>query len=325
MDLLSQLRKMSIIVEDADDMESVRKLGPRDVSASSSFLLAAAQSPKYKKQLTDAVDYCYVDNCSDHGEMQPCLDKLTVNIGTQILGRIAGRVSVEVNPALSFDSDAIVVAARRLIALFESEKTSRLRILIRIPATWEGIRAARQLEETGIHCSLILLFNFAQAVACAEAGVTLVSPAVGPMLDWHTQQGLKTSPGEDPGVASLRTMYHYYKKFGYRTEVMGSGFRSIDQIVRLAGVDLLAVPRKFVTELRDTEGLVERQLDPAASADFVPDKLSLNEKTFRWMMNQDPIGTEKLAEGIRGLHADRKNLLSYIHRHTCPNADNSLS
>jgi transaldolase len=241
------------------------------------------------------------------------IDRLFVLFGCEILKVVPGRVSTEVAARLSFDTDATLEKARKLIGLYDKAGISRDRVLIKIASSWEGIRAAQVLEQQGIHCNLTLLFSFAQAVACAEAGVTLISPFVGRIYDWHKKerQGAPIAPDEDPGVASVTRIYNYYKKFGYTTQVMGASFRNIDQIIRLAGSDLLTISPELLEQLEQTSGMLERRLDPGKAENAPETRLHLDEETFRWMHNEDAMATEKLAEGIRKFHLDSSRLQEF--------------
>jgi transaldolase len=240
------------------------------------------------------------------------IDQMFVLFGSEILKVVPGRVSTEVAASLSFDTPSTLAKARKLISLYEKKGVGRERILIKIASTWEGIQAANELEQEGIHCNLTLLFSFAQAVACAEAGVTLISPFVGRIYDWYKKEGggKEIPPDQDPGVASVTRIYNYYKKYGYKTQVMGASFRNVNQIVRLAGCDLLTISPDLLDQLEKTQGVVERKLDPAAKTS--KDKqLHLTEKAFRWMHNEDAMATEKLAEGIRKFNSDAQKLEEY--------------
>ena len=238
------------------------------------------------------------------------IDRLFVLFGSEILKVVPGRVSTEVAARLSFDTEATIAKARKLISLYKEKGVSPERILIKIASTWEGIRAAELLEKEGIHCNLTLLFSFAQAVACAEAKVTLISPFVGRIYDWYKKErgGAEIPPDQDPGVASVTRIYNYYKKFDYKTQIMGASFRNIHQIVNLAGSDLLTISPDLLEQLEQTEGVVERKLDPAKAKASKEDRLHLDEKTFRWMHNEDAMATEKLAEGIRKFNSDASHL-----------------
>ena len=241
------------------------------------------------------------------------MDKLFVTFGCHILKVVPGRVSTEVDAGLSFDTEATLAKARRLIDLYRQSGVGRERVLIKIASTWEGIRAAEQLEREGIHCNLTLLFSFAQAVACAEAGVTLISPFVGRIYDWYRKErGGKDIPAdEDPGVTSVTRIYNYFKKFDYKTQVMGASFRKVDQIVRLAGCDLLTISPDLLAQMEKTEGSVPRRLSVERAKASDAQKIHLDEKTFRWMHNEDAMATEKLAEGIRKFYADARKLEQY--------------
>jgi transaldolase len=241
------------------------------------------------------------------------IDRLFVLFGCEILKVVPGRVSTEVAASLSFDTTGTVAKAEKLISLYEEKDVSRKRILIKVASTWEGIQAAKLLESQGIHCNLTLLFSFAQAVACAEAGVTLISPFVGRIYDWYKKEcgGAEIPADEDPGVASVTRIYNYYKKFGYKTQVMGASFRNVNQIVRLSGCDLLTISPDLLDQLEMTEGTVDRHLDPRKVRESNEQRLQLDEKTFRWMHNEDAMATEKLAEGIRKFNSDSHHLKEF--------------
>ena len=314
MNLLDQLRKMTVVVADTGDFESIAQYQPRDATTNPSLLFKAAQMPEYRA-LLDEVLATGQSEAGDHGsQVDAVIDRLFVAFGKEILKIVPGRVSTEVDARLSFDTEATINKARRLMALYEAEGIDRQRVLIKIASTWEGIRAAERLEKEGIHCNMTLLFSFAQAVGCAEAGVTLVSPFVGRIHDWYCKdRGVKSiPPTEDPGVHSVTQIYHYFKKFDYRTEVMGASFRNIGEIIELAGCDLLTISPDLLGELQDAEGTVERKLsvEKAKSQDLR--RLHLDEKTFRWMHNEDAMATEKLADGIRRFSADLNKLKEHI-------------
>jgi transaldolase len=243
------------------------------------------------------------------------MDRLFINFGGEILKIVPGRVSTEVDAGLSFDTQGTVAKARKLIGMYKDAGIERDRVLIKIASTWEGIRAAEQLEREGIHCNLTLLFSFAQAVACAEAGVTLISPFVGRIYDWYRKErGVKDiSADEDPGVESVKRIYDYFKKFDYKTQVMGASFRKVDQIVRLAGCDLLTISPDLLEQMEKTEGTVPRGLSVEKAKASDAQKTHLDETTFRWMHNEDAMATEKLAEGIRKFYADARKLEQYAH------------
>jgi transaldolase len=240
------------------------------------------------------------------------MDKLFVGFGCHILKVVPGRVSTEVDAGLSFDTEGTLAKARRLIEPYRQSGIGRERVLIKIASTWEGIQAAEQLEKEGIHCNLTLLFSFAQAVACAEAGVTLISPFVGRIYDWYRKErGRDIAADEDPGVTSVARIYNYFKKFDYKTQVMGASFRKVDQIVRLAGCDLLTISPDLLQQLERTEGAVSRRLSVEGAKASKEQEIHLNEKTFRWKHNEDAMATEKLAEGIRKFYADARKLEQY--------------
>jgi transaldolase len=243
------------------------------------------------------------------------MDGLFVSFGREILKVIPGRVSTEVDASLSFDTEGTLKKARHLIELYEKDKIGRERILIKVASTWEGIRAAEQLEKEGIHCNLTLLFSFAQAVACAEAGVTLISPFVGRIYDYYKKEnGGKDIPiDQDPGVGSVTRIYNYYKKYGYKTQVMGASFRKVEQITHLAGCDLLTISPDLLEKMQQTEGEVKAALTPEGAKASKDEKIHLDEKSFRWLHNEDAMGTDKLAEGIRKFNADARKLEQYAH------------
>ena len=290
---LDSLRRHSLVVADTGDIEAVARWKPQDATTNPSLLLTAAQDSRYRALLSQD------------------MDQLFVNFGREILQHVAGRVSTEVDARLSFDEQHSVEKARRLISLYEKQGTGRERVLIKLASTWEGIRAAAQLEREGIHCNMTLLFSFAQAVACADAGVTLISPFVGRIYDWHRQQRKveDIEIAEDPGVASVARIYAYYKKHGYATQVMGASFRKTGQIAALAGCDLLTIAPDLLQKLAETEGDVPRRLSPGMPSG---EKIALDEKAFRWMHNEDAMATEKLAEGIRKFDADARKLEKLI-------------
>lgn len=319
MSILSQLREITTVVADTGDIDSIKIHRPQDATTNPSLLFAAAQMPEYQHLVKDAIDNSSIDVCDPQQNMRPCLEKLAVNFGKEILAVIPGRVSVEVDATFSFDEIATIETARRIISLFEQEQIDRSRILIKIAATWEGIQAAKRLTREGIHCNLTLLFSFAQAVACAEAKVQLVSPFVGRIMDWHkADRGVDTIPPEtDPGVLSVTAIYNYFKRFGYKTQVMGASFRNSGEILQLAGCDLLTISPKFLQELDEKEGELTRMLEPSLSQTMELEQLNLDEQAFRWLHNEDAMATEKLAEGIRMFSADLERLSHYIRKNHC--------
>jgi transaldolase len=249
------------------------------------------------------------------------MDRLLVSFGCEILKIVPGRVSTEVDAGLSFDTEGTLAKARRLIGLYQDAGIGRERVLIKVASTWEGIRAAERLEREGIHCNLTLLFSFAQAVACAEAGVTLISPFVGRIYDWHKKErGSEIPADEDPGVTSVTRIYNYFKKFGYKTQIMGASFRRVEQIVRLAGCDLLTISPDLLGKLESSEGEVTRRLSPESARNSAAEKIHLDEKSFRWMHNEDAMAVEKLSEGIRKYYADARKLEKHIRETRLPRA-----
>ena len=310
---LEQLKKYTKIVADTGDIEAIRKSNPLDATTNPSLLLKSAQIPQYQYLLKDAFKYSQSKTSSNSLEL--CLDKLTVNFGLEILKFISGRVSTEIDPSLSFDTEKTINKARQIIKLYEEENINRKRILIKIASTWEGIQAAKELEKEGISCNLTLLFSFAQAIACAEAGVTLISPFVGRILDWYKEKTGKNFQGaEDPGVISVRKIYNYYKQHSYKTEVMGASFRNIGEIIELAGCDLLTISPQLLQELEEKENFsLERKLDPK-NLTIQQEKMNLDEKTFRWQHNQNAMATEKLAEGIRNFNKDSLQLKDFLQK-----------
>jgi transaldolase len=314
MNLLDQLRKMTVVVADTGEFESIAQYQPRDATTNPSLIYKAAQMPHYKSLLDEALSSAQSQASGAASQVEAVVDRLFVAFGKEILQIIPGRVSTEVDARLSFDTEASIRKAHRLISLYESEGIDRQRILIKVASTWEGIRAAERLEKEGIHCNLTLLFSFPQAVACAEAGVTLISPFVGRIHDWYVKErGVKDIPAtEDPGVHSVDQIYHYFKKFDYRTEVMGASFRNIGEITELAGCDLLTISPELLGELQKQEGTLTRKLSAETARAQKLEKIHLDEKTFRWMLNEDAMATEKLADGIRRFNADLTKLKEYI-------------
>ncbi len=319
MNMLEQLRAMTVVVADTGDFESMRAYLPRDATTNPSLISSAAQLPQYRGLVDEALREAKQSGETAAEIERECLEKLFVKFAREILAIIPGRVSVEVDASLSFDTQATIQKARRFIALFEKQGTGRERILIKIASTWEGIQAARQLEKEGIHCNLTLLFGFVQAVACAEAGVTLISPFVGRIHDWYkAQRGVDHIPAaEDPGVASVKRIYAYYKQYGYATEIMGASFRNTGEIVELAGCDLLTISPALLQELASSEGELERKLDSGQTGTCLDEKMTVDEKAFRWMLNEDAMATEKLAEGIRKFNADLMKLWKYVSTQKC--------
>ncbi len=313
MTLLESLKKYTTVVADTGDIEAIARHRPQDATTNPSLLYNAAKMPAYEHLVEEADDLASERGGSRDQMAEEFIDQLFVLFGCEILKVVPGRVSTEVAARLSFDTEGTMAKARKLISLYDKKGVSRARILIKIASTWEGIRAAELLEKEGIHCNLTLLFSFAQAVACADAGVTLISPFVGRIYDWYKKEGggKEIPSDQDPGVASVTHIYNYFKKYGYKTQVMGASFRNLNQIVRLAGSDLLTISPDLLQKLEQTEGTLDRKLDPVASSATQEERLHLNEKTFRWMHNEDAMATEKLAEGIRKFNSDARKLEEY--------------
>jgi transaldolase len=309
MSLLDSLRRYTIIVADTGDIEAIAEYRPQDATTNPSLLLKAAQQERYRPLVEAALKAA--DRVGGDGAVrtEAFMDNLTVVFGSEILKIVPGRVSTEVDARLSFDTEGSLQKARHLIDLYEKNGVNRERILIKLASTWEGIRAAEQLERDGIHCNLTLLFSFAQAVACAEARVTLISPFVGRIYDWYKKQrGSEIPPDEDPGVASVTRIYNYVKKFDYKTQVMGASFRRMEQIVGLAGCDLLTISPELLEELQNTPGELTPRLMPEGARASAEQKIHLDEKTFRWLLNEDAMAVEKLSEGIRRFYEDARKL-----------------
>jgi transaldolase len=306
MNQLAALQRHSVIVADTGDLDAIARLKPQDATTNPSLILQAAKDARFRP-LVDAA-------LADGGDIDVVLDRLFVAFGCEILKLIPGRVSTEVPARLSFDTDATLARAQSLIEQYETAGIARERVLIKVAATWEGIRAAERLEKAGIHCNLTLLFGFGQAVACAEAGVTLISPFVGRIYDWHkTARGVPDiAPEEDPGVASVTRIYHYYKKYDYTTQVMGASFRKTEQIVRLAGCDLLTISPDLLDKLAATEGDVPARLTVEAARAADAPRIPLDEAGFRWMLNDDAMATDRLADGIRRFDADARKLAEFV-------------
>lgn len=314
MNLLEQLKTYTKVVADTGDFASMITYKPIDATTNPSLIYAASQDAKYGALIKDSIRYAKETSADKAMQLSKAMDKLAVNFGLEILKIIPGRVSTEVDARLSFDTDATIRKAREIIALYEDSGINRERVLIKIASTWEGIRAAETLEKEGIRCNLTLLFSFAQAVACAEADVRLISPFVGRILDWYKKdRGVDSiPPAEDPGVLSVTTIYNYYKKFGYHTQVMGASFRNIGEITELTGCDLLTISPALLSELEKTKGELQPKLSVENAHRQSIEKIHLDEKTFRWMMNEDAMATEKLAEGIRNFTKDLLKLEKQI-------------
>ncbi|KAG7347933.1 transaldolase [Nitzschia inconspicua] len=301
---LDQLKEYTIVVADTGDVEAIARVKPQDATTNPSLITKAAGMKQYAKLIDDAVEYA-------KGDLALAMDKVSVNFGTEITKIVPGYVSTEVDARLSFDTEATIEKARKLIELYKEVGIDKSRILIKIAATWEGIRAAEVLEKEGITCNLTLIFNKAQAVACAEAGATLISPFVGRIMDYYKAEEQKKNPDfkgfkgpEDPGVKSVTEIYNYFKKHGHNTIVMGASFRNTDQIVHLTGCDRLTISPDLLDELSKSKEEISVTLDAAKAADLDIPKMDVSEKAFRWALNEDPMATEKLAAGIRGFAAD---------------------
>lgn len=306
--LLEQLKSMTAIVADTGDIEAIRHHHPEDATTNPSLLLKAASSSEYAPLIADAIGWAKSQSALHEQQVHDAMDKLAVDVGVEVLKSIPGRISTEVDARLSFDTQATLAKARKLIRLYNEAGVSNERVLIKIASTWEGIRAGEILEHEGIHCNLTLMFGFAQARCCAEAGVTLISPFVGRIFDWQKVKEGRTDipPEEDMGVLSVRRIYQYFKEHGYATTVMGASFRNSGEIIALAGCDRLTISPALLEELQGKEGELLRRLH--YDGPIKPRPASMTEAEFRWEMNQDAMATEKLAEGIRGFTADQIKL-----------------
>ena len=324
MSLLDSLKRFTTVVADTGDLEAMRRFRPQDATTNPSLLLKAAQQPQYRALVEAALadaDRALLRQGSggqavtDAKRTEAFMDRLAVNFGREILKIVPGRVSTEVDARLSFDTAGSIAKARELIGLYERAGIDRERILIKVGSTWEGIRAAAELEREQIHCNMTLLFSFAQAVACAEAGVTLISPFVGRIYDYYKKErGGDIPSADDPGVQSVTRIYNYYKKFGYKTQVMGASFRKVEQIIDLAGCDLLTISPDLLEGLEKTDGELTPRLTPEAARASSEAKLSLDEKAYRWLHNEDPMAVEKLSEGIRRFDADARKLEQWAQK-----------
>ena len=310
---LDQLKKFTKVVADTGDFETMREFKPQDATTNPSLILQAATKPHYSYILDKVLADRKGSGLTGHAQIEDVIDHVLVAFGLEILQIVPGRVSTETDARLSFDTVGSIAKGRQLIDLYENAGISRDRILIKIASTWEGIRAAEVLQKEGIHCNLTLLFSLPQAVACAEAKVQLVSPFVGRIYDWFKANQKRDYTGaEDPGVQSVTTIFNYYKKFGYSTEVMGASFRNTSQIVELAGSDLLTISPDLLGKLAASDEPITRKLDPAAAKSSDIERIQLDEKTFRFLLNEDAMATEKTAEGIRKFAADIVKLEHFI-------------
>ncbi|MCE5294841.1 MAG: transaldolase [Chlamydiales bacterium] len=314
MNQLDQLKAMTTVVADTGDIEAIREFLPTDATTNPSLIYAAAQKPEYRHLIQKAINDLPKETMSKEARMGMLLDNILVNFGVEILKIVPGRVSTEVDARLSFDTKGSIAKARSLISLYEARGISRNRILIKLASTWEGVRAAEVLEMEGIHCNMTLLFSLAQAIACAEAKATLISPFVGRILDWFKKStgAASYAAAEDPGVLSVRTIYNYFKKFDYKTVVMGASFRNKEEIVELAGCDLLTISPQFLQELSNSKEPLPKKLSVEAAKASNLTRIPLDEAHFRFMLNEDAMATEKLAEGIRNFTKDTIKLQDYL-------------
>ena len=314
MNTLDQLKKFTTVVADTGDFQSMEKYKPIDATTNPSLIYQAAQNPKYKHLVDDAISYAKASGNTGDRMMRSLIEKLSVNFGLEILKIVPGRVSTEVDARLSFRIYDTISYAKSLIRLYKKEGIDKDRILIKIAATWEGIKAAEILEKEGIHTNLTLLFSKSQAIACAEAGVQLISPFVGRILDWHKKdRGVDhIAANEDPGVLSVSDIYYYYKKFGYQTEIMGASFRNKEEIIELAGCDLLTISPALLGELEESDIDISPRLTVETAQSKNINKVELDEMYFRWQMNEDPMANEKLSEGIRNFSKDLWKLEKFV-------------
>ncbi len=310
---LEQLKEFTKVVADTGDFESMKEYQPLDATTNPSLILQAAEKAEYKHLVEKAVGELKDSGKSGDELVEAIIDRVLILFGLEILKIVPGRVSTETDARLSFDKEGTIAKARQLIEMYEAEGISKDRVLIKIASTWEGIKAAEELEKEGIHCNLTLLFAFAQAVACAESKVQLISPFVGRIYDWFKKEtGIDYVGAEDPGVQSVQNIYNYYKKFGYETEVMGASFRNKGQITELTGCDLLTISPKLLEELQNDDSPLEPRLTAETAASYEGEKLSLDEKAFRFLFNEDAMATEKTAQGIRAFSADIVKLENLI-------------
>jgi len=308
---LEQLRQVTTVVADTGDIEAIKQYQPEDATTNPSLILKAATIEAYAPLITDAIEYAKKQGDNKQQQVEIACDMLAVNIGKEILKTIPGRISTEVDARLSYDTEASLAKARQLVKMYNDAGISNDRILIKLAATWNGIQAAKILEKEGINCNLTLLFSFAQAQACAEAEVFLISPFVGRIMDWYkAKQSVDFEPSEDPGVISVTSIYNYYKEHGYNTVVMGASFRNVGEILELAGCDRLTISPQLLQELRETEGEVETKLIATTEVKAAPS--ALTESKFLWAHHQDPMAVEKLAEGIRNFAIDQNKLETMI-------------
>ena len=310
---LDQLKRFTKVVADTGDFATLKEYEPQDATTNPSLIFKAAQMPGYKSLVEKAITDNRKSGASGDVLLGRIMDDLLVLFGAEILKIVPGRVSTETDANLAFDTQALIGKARRFISLYEAQGIGRERILIKLASTWEGICAAEQLQKEGINCNMTLLFSLCQAVAAAEANAKLISPFVGRILDWYkAKAGKDFAPAEDPGVLSVKEIYSYYKKFGHQTEVMGASFRNKGEILELAGCDLLTISPQLLGELKNNSEPLPRKLDPTNAKNAKIEKLQINETSFRWLLNEDAMATEKLSEGIRIFNADARKLQKYI-------------
>lgn len=314
MNQLDQLKEMTIVVADTGDFESLKQYSPTDSTTNPSLILAAAQQEQYAALVNKAIEDYKSSSLPKEKLLEAILDQIFVNFGIEILKIVPGRVSTEVDARLSFDINKSIEKAHHIIELYKQAGIEKDRILIKLASTWEGIEAARQLEKEGIHCNMTLMFSLPQAIGCAEANATLISPFVGRILDWYKKaEGVEGYPPEkDPGVLSVTAIYNYYKKFGYKTQIMGASFRNKEEILELAGCDLLTIAPKLLEELKNSEDSVTKKLSPEVAAQSNIEKIQISEQSFRFMINEEAMAVEKLSEGIRKFSQDIRKLEDYI-------------
>lgn len=310
---LDQLKRFTKVVADTGDFGTLKEYAPQDATTNPSLIFKAAQMPEYKSLLEKAISDGKRTGASGEDLIEQIMDRVLIVFGAEILKIVPGRVSTETDADLAFDTEALLKKARTFISLYQQQGIGRERILIKLASTWEGIKAAEVLQKEGINCNMTLLFSMAQAVACAQVKARLISPFVGRILDWYKKSaGKDFAPAEDPGVLSVKEIYTYYKKFGHDTEVMGASFRNKGEILELAGCDLLTISPQLLGELKNSSDPLERKLSPESSRQQNVQRIDLDEKKFRWMLNENAMATEKLSEGIRLFNADAKKLEQYI-------------
>ena len=310
---LEQLKKFTVVVADTGDFESIAEYKPRDATTNPSLIYTATQKEQYFYLLDEVLADRKSSGLTGAAQIEDIIDHLLVQFGCEILKIVPGRVSTETDARLSFDTEGSINKARQLIKLYEARKVPRERVLIKIASTWEGVAAAKQLEKEGINCNLTLMFSLPQAVLCAEGGIELISPFVGRIYDWYKAANKRDYTGaEDPGVQSVKEIYTYYKKFGHKTEVMGASFRNTGEIVELAGCDLLTISPELLEKLSESYEPLERKLDPEKAKQADVQRLEMDEKKFRWLLNENAMATEKLSEGIRKFAADIVKLEKFV-------------